>query len=60
MAQLAPQRSHPLGILYRPGIGQLLFNLTGPLKSLGEAITQAQVVGVAGAALEAGPLLAYF
>jgi len=60
MAQLTAQGGHSLGILYGPWVGQLLLDLAGPFKGFGEAITQAQVVGVAGAAPEAGPLLAYF
>jgi hypothetical protein len=38
MAQFAAQRGHPLGVLYRLWIGQLLFHFAGPLKSFGEAI----------------------
>jgi hypothetical protein len=62
MAELAAQRSHPLGVSYRPGVGKLPLDVTGPLNSLGEAIAEAQLfveAGAAGVALEAWPL-AYF
>lgn len=58
MAVLASQQCHPLGILYRFGIGELLFHLSGARKRIGEAITETQVSDVAEAAGEAGVLLA--
>jgi hypothetical protein len=39
MTQLPPQRAHPLGILYRLWVRQLLLHFAGPLKGFGEAIT---------------------
>ena len=59
MAQLTSQRRHALGIFYRFRIGKQPFDLAGPLDGLSEAVTKAQVSGVAGAALVVLPL-AYF
>jgi hypothetical protein len=58
VAVLSSQRGHPLGVLYGPGIGELPLDLTGAVQRVGEAIPEAQVSGVAGAA--PGVLVAYF
>src|SRR5687767_3145634 len=59
MAQLASERRHALGVSYRPGIGKLSLDFTGPLNGLGKAIAETQLfveAGAAGVALEAWPL----
>jgi hypothetical protein len=56
MSQLASQRGHALGVLHRFWIGELPLDLAGPFDGLGEAISKAQLLFVAGVA----PPLAYF
>jgi hypothetical protein len=55
---LPAQRGHALGVLYRFRVGKLPLDLAGAVKRVGEAVTEAQVSGVAGAASRV--LVAYF
>jgi hypothetical protein len=59
VAVLAAQSGHPLGVLYRPGIGKLALDLAGAVKRVGEAISETQPSVVAAGAA-AGVLVAYF
>jgi hypothetical protein len=59
VAVLAAQRSHPLGVFYRPWIGKLPLDLTGAVERVGEAIPETQPSVVAAGAA-AGDLVAYF
>jgi hypothetical protein len=59
VAVLSAQRSHPLGVFYRPWIGKLTLDLAGAVKRVGKAIPETQPSVVAAGAA-AGVLVAYF